>query len=139
MGRLYNDTLILEAEYVECGEWGGDKEWLKIYKIRDTTLCLFLHDSADCKNHNYQTRYTRIDSSLHVIDRKDEAAVINYLHELTKLAFLSQYPISNACGSFSAKVTAGNDIGPLFQFEASTHDWSFRWLEFIKLRDQLKN
>ena len=140
LGSLYSDTLLLTAEFAECGEWGGNRESIIIYKEERKTMCIILRDSANCEYFDPKTKYIRVDSSVHLLNRIDEQAIIQYLHDLTELSFLNQEPIANALHSYSAEIIPSEPEGlQLSYFETHTLDWSFMWPNYVELSAKLKN
>lgn len=139
LGNLWGDTLVLDAHFSECGEFGGSREWIKIFRESDATKCIIICDSVDCENDDYANRYTRIDSSSFLIDRDKELLIIKYLNDLTKFSFLEQDPLMNALNSYSAEVIFTYERFHIRPYYLSAYDWSMMWPEFIKLRNALKN
>jgi hypothetical protein len=140
LGSLYRDTLILTAELSECGEWGGNREFIKVFREQRVTKCIILHDSADCANFDRKTRYMRTDSSFFILERSDEKAIIKYMHDLTELSFFNQYPLANAMHIYSAKIVSSDpESFRLAHFETHAIDWSFMWPNFMELCLKLKN
>jgi hypothetical protein len=139
LGNLSGDTLVLDAHFSECGEFGGDREWIKIFRESDATKCIIICDSIDCENDDYANRYTRIDSSSFLIDRGKELLIIKYLNKLTQFSFLEQEPWTNALNSYSAEVIFAFEPFHRRPYYVSLYDWSMMWPEFVKLRNALKN
>jgi len=88
LGNLYSDTLVLFAQFSECGEFGGHKEWFKIFKESDTVKCIMLYDSVNCNTaENDPSRFFRLTSATYVLSRTQEKEIVQYLGELNKLSF----------------------------------------------------
>lgn len=137
-GTLYSDTLILSAEYADCGEWGGHRETLKIYIDKGLTKAIFVYDSVDCRFQNEGKKYFRTENTVFIINENLQQEIIYYLFDLNRMAFLEQEMYSNAANGFSAFIKQGLDIPQLFNYGISFYDLSFNWNHFDRLRYKIE-
>lgn len=139
-GKLYLDTLVLGAQFSECGEWGGHREWLKIYMDqRNITKAIFIKDSVVCRFKNQGKKYFRVENSVFTIEKNLQQEISNYLLDLNRMTFMEQVMYANAANSYSANIKSGaGGIPKLFNYNISFYDLSFKWDHFERLRDKIK-
>ncbi len=141
LGTLtYADTLVLSARFSDCGEFGGHKEYLKIYSEKEIYMCLFINKMVDC-DQSY-TDFIRIDSSLVELSEKNQKRVLEYLLELTEVSMLHQDLSNNFSNDYEMYISSGLSGEPYF-LESQLMNWYFqdqslKWQEFIKLRNEIK-
>ncbi|MGS2764802.1 hypothetical protein [Sinomicrobium sp. M5D2P9] len=141
LGKLYySDTLVLSARFADCGEFGGHKEYLKIYSDKEKRLCLFINKSIDCKK-SYDD-YVKIDSTLFELTKKNEQSILEYLLELTEISMLGQDLSLNYSNDYEMKLNSGLTGEPYFLENPLMHiyfqDQSLRWPQFILLTNEIK-
>ena len=105
---IVNDTLKLSAYFDECGEFGGHREQMRIYKIRgtipggssDTLGADFYVDTVKCASDNRKRVFVRIKSKVLTVD--DKRLLLNYTGDLLKNA-LNEGVHSNAGKVYNIK------------------------------------
>ena len=105
---IINDTLKLSAYFDECGEFGGHREQMRIYKIRgtipggssDTLGADFYVDTVKCASDNRKRVFVRIKSKVLTVD--DKRLLLNYMGDLLKKA-LNEGMYSNAGKVYNIK------------------------------------
>lgn len=77
------DTLSFAAEFIECGEFGGNKEFVKIYKRNDQAIFTVSKYKADCKRISPQgIPYKKVYSVTRKLDTGSIEAIENYSRTL---------------------------------------------------------
>ena len=137
-GSLYSDTLILLAEYADCGEWGGHREWLKIHRDKEITKVIFVYDSVVCRYKNEGKKYFQTEKSVYTINKSLQQEIIYYLFDLNRMTLLDQEMLANAANSYQAYIKSGSDLPLLLEYEISFIDWSFRWNHFQTLKKKIQ-
>lgn len=141
LGTLYySDTLILSARFADCGEFGGHKEYLKIYSVKEKKLCLFINKLIDCRKSYFD--YAKIDSTLYELTEKNQERILDYLLKLTEVSMYQQDLARNYSNDYVAKINSGLSGEPYFienpLMSLYFRDQSLMWEEFIKMRDEIK-
>lgn len=141
LGTLYySDTLVLSGRFADCGEFGGHKEYLKIYSYKERKLCLFIDKSIDCKKSYFE--YTDIDSTLYELTNKNQQRIVNYLLELTEVSLYQQDLARNYSNDYEARINSGLSGEPYFlvnpMMSLYFQDQSLMWKEFIEMSDDIK-
>ncbi|CAM4390132.1 hypothetical protein [Zobellia nedashkovskayae] len=141
LGRLYySDTLVLSARFADCGEFGGHKEFLKIYSNKEKFQCLFINKMVDCEK-SY-TDYVKIDSTLFELSEKNQRSVIEYLSELTEISMLEQGLSNNYSNDYEMVLNTARSGAPYFTenpiMSLFFQDDSLKWSAYIKLREEIK-
>ena len=137
-GKIVIDTLVLFAEYADCGEWGGHREWLKIYNTEELTKAIFIYDSVACRHQNEGKKYFQTEKTIYTIDKDLQQEVLYYLFDLNRMTFLEQEMVTNAANLFSASINHRKDIPPLFNYDISFIFCYFKWNHFQKLKEKIK-
>jgi hypothetical protein len=132
LGFLYQtDTLTLSAMYAECGEFGGHKEVMKIYRNYKREYFLhFIQDSIDldCPN-DFEEKAVIIKDTTIKINLKHEKLIVKYLDKLYKRAIEPKF-ISHSNEYFRATTNYS-------AFSLSTAEPKKDWHEFRKLKQAL--
>ncbi len=141
LGRLYySDTLVLSVRFADCGEFGGHKEYLKIYSNKEKFLCLFINKMVDCEK-SYSD-YIKIDSTLFELTEKNQRSVIKYLSELTEIGMLEQGLSNNYSNDYEMVLNTAHSGAPFFienpMMSLYFQDDSLEWSAYIKLREEIK-
>jgi hypothetical protein len=88
------DTLIITVEFSDCGEWGGHKEFIKLFRNSENRLIGELKvDSISCKNIKDYENYSDLDDNSRKIvqtivkelDVEDEKLVNLFIHRILEL------------------------------------------------------
>lgn len=135
-GLIKYDTLVLTAEFTECGEWGGRKEVIKIYRNLDYNLTAeLLVDSVSCtdgQGNVMVTRYKKIAQTV-VIQKEAQEEIIECIGQMSRLIFVDQDILSNACNNYFVYLTRLGE----HKFELDYNDFPSEWRGFEKLRDSI--
>ena len=118
-GNLYGDTLILLAEYADCGEWGGHREWIKIHNDKDFTKVTFIYDSVVCRYNNEGKKYFQTEKTIYTIDKNLQQEVIYFLFDINRMTLLNQEMMANAANSYKVYIKSGYDLPLPFNFQIS--------------------
>ena len=139
LGRLYQgDTLILFAQYSECGEFGGHKEWLKFFSNKNDLKCRSIYDSINCDNTSETMTVSRLDNSIFQMTKPAQFSTIKYLNELTQMSFWSQEPDFHVGNLYSAVVRSSMEWEQDTTFEVWWWDQSLNWTGFQELKKEIK-
>lgn len=132
LGFLFQgDTLHLTAKFSECGEFGGHKEKIQIYRnYKKEYFAKFTKDSIDldCPN-DFEEKAIIIQDTIIVINKSKEKFIGNYLNKLYKRAIIGKVS-SHSNDYFSAKT---NHTG----LSLATAEPKKNWNEFRKLQIKL--
>jgi hypothetical protein len=88
------DTLIINVEFSDCGEWGGHKEFIKLFRNSENRLIGELKvDSISCKSIKDCENYSDLDDNSRKIvktivkelDVEDEKLVNLFIHRILEL------------------------------------------------------
>lgn len=95
-----SDTLVLMGRFADCGEWGGHREVIKIFRQENGLLATYERDTVKCPDPSYFDRriVERLSGEL---DQAKQQRVVAYLQELTERTFYDE-GISNAGDSYTA-------------------------------------
>lgn len=141
LGALtFTDTLVLSARFSDCGEFGGHKEYLKIYSEKEKYMCLFIKQMVDCEK-SY-TDFVKIDSILFELSENNQKRVLEYMFELTKVSMLHQDLADHRSNYYEMFISSGLS-GPPYFIESPIMKWNFgdqslKWPGYIDLRDDIK-
>lgn len=121
--RLINafnpDTLTIEAQFADCGEWGGHIERIDIYQTNNSVVALFTKDTVKCPDPANTNRNMIHESTLN-LSEEDQIDVVNFLQELMKRSF--QDEVVNHAGNY---YQASRSNGELFiRFNNYHMDWT---------------
>jgi hypothetical protein len=89
-GSFEKDTMYIRTTFVECGEWGGNFEVIKIYMVGDNCYAVFEKYLADCssvKLNDGKPIQKLITKIVRPIGRVEQLLVRQYLHSLLDLKF----------------------------------------------------
>jgi hypothetical protein len=98
------DTLQIQVEMSECGEWGGHKEKIYIYRRLDNNLyATYQRDTVPCGKIVSKNGVGVLDDELRIITmdttvrftRTNEKQVKSFIKRIFKLTLMDQLPISN--------------------------------------------
>lgn len=139
LGRLYQgDTLVLFAQYSECGEFGGHKEWMKIFSDNNVLKCQLIYDSIDRDSPGETLTVSRLDNSILQMTKTAQFSAIKYLNELTQMSFWSQEPDFHVGNLYSAVVRSSMQWEQDTIFEVWWWDQSLHWAGFQELKKKIK-
>lgn len=105
---IISDTLRLYAYFDECGEFGGHREQIRIYKIKgtipgdslDTLGADFLIDTVKCAPDNSKRLFRKTKTK--ILTRNDKKVLLKYMSELLENA-LNETWRSNAGKGYGVK------------------------------------
>lgn len=131
------DTLLITAYIADCGEFGGHKEYIRVFQNSGKIFASLIKDKP-C-NHSYQLpdTLTHVQFLGHIVNEsrdkkeltsRDESAIQHFLTEFTKKKAARNTIISNAPTEFWIE-SPGKISGYL--------DQSGRWDGFNILRDSI--
>lgn len=132
-GKLTLDTLVLFAEYADCGEWGGHHEWLKIYIQDKITKAMYIRDSVACRYNNMGRKYFPIEKTTFILRKSLQQEVIYYLLDLNRMSFLDMEMNTNSANSYAAFIKDGSRLPLQTRYQVSLLDPSFSWNHFEML------
>jgi hypothetical protein len=142
LGNLRYDTLLLAADYSECGEFGGHHEIIKVYmreqeraQMRNSpeweslplTVAWFL-DSTQCP----QPRVKFIFKKQRLLKMEDEILIVQYMQALLSENLKDNgMTMSNAGNRYSVRKARKKDV------QIDYWDVHHAWNEFEILREKL--
>lgn len=130
LGYLYqNDTLVLSARFAECGEFGGHKEKILVYRTyKNEYFARIIIDSIDldCPP-DFEENALQTKDTLLKINIEKEKAIHKYLDKLYKRS------TSNKITLHAAEYYGASKRG----FMLNSDEQPNKWNEFKKLRKTL--
>lgn len=138
------DTIFLSANYSECGEWGGHREIIKIYRaektdnqefeawMRQPLEAVWLMDTIGC-SHRPDRKFFL--AGQHEISREDELAIIKYMQSLLEYSLKEMYPSHS--GNYFSAAQGERELKGRRRLQISFHDTRYGWDEFEPLRKRL--
>ncbi|QNR24886.1 hypothetical protein [Croceimicrobium hydrocarbonivorans] len=137
LGYLFkSDTLFLDAMFTECGEFGGNKEVIRVYPKNEILCATWSLDSADCDNEE-SPKYSRISLTTVQLSRSSENRIAEYIQEFVSVSFKYQYSDMHTGNLYSAYINSHPVYGEGIDFFASWYDESKSWEGFEKLRNEI--
>ncbi len=105
----HNDTIFIESQFQDCGEWGGHKEHIKIYYSEKKILLNYIKYKVNCGNRNNvgQIIQEKDFSKTIVLSEIQSRGIMNYINNLMKLKFISE-SFGNSGNSFIVKNSTGS-------------------------------
>ena len=138
LGDIYrNDTLRLFAEFCQCGEFGGNRENILIYRVDSTFECLITKDSVACRFDGNGKKYFRVFSEKYPLYESSMFVVVDYLELLLRYSLMSIEKEVPAAGYFSATMFRGVDFRK--DFSIDLYDAEANWIYFDILKHELQN
>jgi len=126
------DKLIIVGEFSECGEWGGHKETITIFRdslynisaslIVDSVSCTDSMGNIDVRRFVYLNKTVKV-------SKIQQQEVVDCISEMTQLLLINKDFISNAFHIYSVKL---ND-----QLMLKYSDFPSQWQGFNELRNSL--
>ena len=83
--NFFKDTLYIEAEFIECGEWGGHEELSKIYLSEKSFYVDYMKYKADCDKiaeNNGKPSEKIVRSIIKKLSNKNEILIEKYLKQV---------------------------------------------------------
>jgi hypothetical protein len=119
--------LKLTAIYVECGEWGGHREEIKIYRQKTNLFAEFTKDTISCENHSDLNPRITEKRKINLTSNQVKN-VSSYLHDLLDKSLTEQIPYPSP--TFGVE-TIDSSIVIVFR------DNSRKWQGFTELKKHL--
>jgi hypothetical protein len=129
--NFLGDTLFIKTRFMECGEWGGHLELLKVYLRKNEFHITYEKYSADCntiKDNNGEPRQTLVKSVTKILLDKDKQLVRQYFHQLLDAKFREPTPM-HAGYVFEIKKTDKSIYLFIYTWGSKTKD---EYVRFIK-------
>jgi hypothetical protein len=132
LNNIYgSDTLIIEARFADCGEWGGHKERFEIYRKNDNNLSVhYSRDTVNCPDPSYFNRRI-VEEWSGKLSKEDQLTVIKFINELITMSFKDEGEC-NTANYYS--ITRRNK-----KLNMEYHNFTRDWKGFINFRNTLKN
>ncbi|QHT65554.1 hypothetical protein GXP67_02180 [Rhodocytophaga rosea] len=134
LGR--NDTLKLYAEFVDCGEFGGNREYINVFRKDSILECTLIQDSVVCNFDEYGRKYFRKAQQTLPLSESASQSITDYLELLLRYSLKGSELHSHAAGYFSATITRGVDYRKDFSFDV--YDSEGQWIYFDILKNEIK-
>ncbi|MDT8413228.1 MAG: hypothetical protein RQ875_12245 [Vicingaceae bacterium] len=134
LGR--KDTLKIFAEFTQCGEFGGNREYINIYRGDSTLECRIVKDSVVCHFDSNGKKFFRIENKTYTISKSTTKAITNYLELLVRYSLKEKEWFANVAGYFSANITRGVDYRK--DFSVDVFDSEGHWIYFDILKNEIK-
>ena len=122
------DTVILFTRYIDCGEWGGHHEKVKIYKANGQVWLRYSKDTVSCENDDPDQFRRQITDLKKRINSNHLKQVDRYIKNIYKKSKEERYPCSNAFRVF--RIEAKGD-------EVEFADSCTNWDDFLTLCKKL--
>ena len=105
----HNDTIFIESQFQDYGEWGGHKEHIKIYYSQKEIILNYIKYKVNCGNRNNlgQIIQKKDFSKTIVLSEIQSRNLMNYINNLMKLKFINQ-SFGNSENSFVVKNSTGS-------------------------------
>lgn len=137
LGDIYrNDTLRLFAEFCQCGEFGGNRENILIYRVDSTFECLITKDSVACRFDENGHKYFRIFNEKYPLYESSMVVVIDYLELLLRYSLRSIEKDAPVAGYFSATMHRGVDFRK--DLSIDMYDVEVNWIYFDILKHEIQ-
>ena len=126
------DTLQIQVEMTECGEWGGHKEKIYIHRRKDNNLyATYQRDTVPCGKIVSKNGVGVLDDKLRIItvdttiqfNSKYEKDVKSFIKRIFKLSLKDQLPLSNFGDNYQIRITDSTFIIEYLNFanKKNTH------------------
>lgn len=137
LGDIYEkDTLKLSAEFCQCGEFGGNKEYIIVYRNKKSLECQIITDSVVCHHEQEPAKYYRIFAAKYKINQKSAEAIVNYLELLLRYSIRDKDMKTAASSNFNA--TIYNSAFNRETLKIELFDNEGIWVEFDLLKSIIK-
>jgi len=94
------DTLKLIVQYTDCGEWGGHREFLKIF-MSDKLKIEYSKDTVSCEYDNPDHVRQLLMSETRRVRNSERKLIDEYIKKVIKRSKEKRYACSNAANVFS--------------------------------------
>lgn len=94
--NFLGDTLYIKSRFMECGEWGGHLELLKVYLRNNDFYITYQKYSANCnsiKENNGEPIQTLVKAVTKQLLSKDKLLLRRYFHQLVDAKFREPAPM----------------------------------------------
>ncbi|MEM7487378.1 MAG: hypothetical protein AAF348_19385 [Bacteroidota bacterium] len=141
---LEQDTLLLTAQFSECGEFGGRREIIKIYKNENYFNGRIILESIDCMSFtDKESKYIENKENIYRLEMQHQERVIFYMENLLKMYFLKQKTnkMESINHIYKAEISSPLEKSPYFTdkpFLISISDNSLNWNCFTDLTNYIK-
>jgi hypothetical protein len=129
--KLRRDTLYINSQFTECGEWGGHRELSKVFFSGKNFYINYQKFNADCnsvKRNKGKLVQKLVKNITKKISDNDKVLIYNYVHQLLDAKF--QEPIGLQVGRIFQVVLSDNDLNISVYPGSSTTEKQY--LELIK-------
>ena len=129
------DTLKIFAEFSQCGEFGGNREYLNVYRNDSILECRIIKDSVVCRYDENGQKFFRVEDKTYSLSKSGEKAVVDYLELLLRYTLKEKEWYANAAGYFSATINRGKYMK---DFSVDVFDSEMEWIYFDLLKNEIK-
>lgn len=136
LGEL-DDTLKLFAEFCQCGEFGGNKEYINIYRAGKYLECLIIKDSVSCRYDINGKKYFRISQEKFRLEESSIDAIVDYIELLMRYSLKDKERHANVAGYFSAEIIRNVDYRK--DLSIDLFDSESQWIYFDILKNEIIN
>ncbi len=137
LGDLYmEDTLKLFAEFCQCGEFGGNKEYINVYRAEKYLECIIITDTVSCRYDKNGKKYFRISQEKYQLTESSINAIVDYLELLMRYSLKDKEWHANVAGYFSAEIIRNVDYRK--DFSIDVFDSEGQWIYFDILKNEIK-
>lgn len=131
-----DDTLKIFAEFAQCGEFGGNREYIYVYRADSTFESRIMKDSVVCHSNQNEKKIIRIENETYSLSKTASKAITDYLELLLRYSLKEKEWHTNVAGYFSASITRG--VNYRRDFSIDVFDSEGLWIYFDILKNEIK-
>lgn len=138
LGSISNrDTLKLTALYTQCGEFGGNRETILIFRPNSSLVCRVVKDSVYCGYEDKEQKYFQVSNDKYRLSNNAAKAVTDYIELLFRYSLKEKEWHSNVARYFSASIHRSVDYRK--DFSVDVFDPEGEWIYFDVLKNEIKS
>jgi uncharacterized membrane protein len=123
-----NDTLLLYAQYSECGEWGGHEEYINITPTEKGLLAVFSWNKPKVCKSEFKDAPPITNGTSKILNPEEKTIISSYISDLADAKSKNEKPSWNMLDVFTVHTKDST-----LEFE----NWNRGWKGFEKLRNKV--
>lgn len=132
---LKGDTLNLSAVFSQCGEFGGDKEYILIFNSNTNIDCIVMKDSVSCRDETGNQKFYRIIKNQYTLNDSQSESIVDYIELLTRYSLMEKVNHPTVSNYFSATII--RNVKYRKDFSVDIFDSDGLWLYFDILWNEI--
>lgn len=129
---LSGDTLILAAIFCQCGEFGGDKEKIVIFRSDTNFDCILVRDSVRCRDENGNHKFYRTMNNHYTLSKTQTNIIADYIELLTRYSLMEKVNHNLVSSYFSATIIRNANYRKDFSIDLYDTDGSWPYFDILK-------